>query len=399
MRAGTWLLLASALCGSAAAAHTKSESHSVWTVTGNTASVTLDLPLIESARLATASEAQPADATLLAYLGQHLAVLAADGKACSRSAARSLAATAQFRRFELHFQCQGGAPARLHSSVLLELVPSHLMFARIQVADGDFAEQFFTGGAPDIEIAAAAGPGNASASFFSYVLMGINHILTGPDHVSFLLGLVLLSRRPRDLVYVVTGFTLGHSVTLAIAVAGYLRPYAQYIDALVALTILMIGVENMATATGEYRLSGIAMGLALAGMAVASAFGIGSLPALLLAGAALFCACYLQLSGQLHAMERLRILVTLVFGFIHGFGFASGLLEQRLPSAALAKILVGFNLGVEAGQLLLVAALLGLAALCVRLRIAPSRALVVDISAAALVGLGCYWFVVRSYSG
>jgi hypothetical protein len=370
--AAALLLVAGLLCNAAASAHTKSESHSVWTLTGNSATVDIGLPLVESARLASGDLAQPADATVLAYLGQHLAV---DGAArpCPQSGARTLAATGQFRRFELRFQCQGGAPTRLHSSVLVDLVPSHVMFARIQSEAGGFGEQLFSSSEPDIELAPAAGAAAASTPFLGFVLMGINHILTGPDHMAFLLGIVLLSRRLRDLVYVVTGFTLGHSVTLAIAVAGIIRPYAEYIDALVALTILMIGVENMAAATGQYRNSAIGMALVLAAMALASALGIGSLPALLLAGAALFCGCYLQLAGDLHSMER-------------------------LPPGTLASILVGFNLGVEAGQLLLVAGLLAITTLLVRLRIAPARALVVDVPAAALVGLGCYWFVVRSYA-
>ena len=75
------------------------------------------------------------------------------------------------------------------------------------------------------------------------------HIFTGVDHMSFLLGLVLISRRLRDLVFVVTGFTIGHSLTLALAVTGVIRPHAEYIDALVALTIALIGAENIAVQT------------------------------------------------------------------------------------------------------------------------------------------------------
>ena len=69
--------------------------------------------------------------------------------------------------------------------------------------------------------------------------MGMEHIFTGIDHMSFMLGLVLISRRIRDLLFVVTGFTIGHSLTLALAVTGILRPHAEFIDALVAFTIAM----------------------------------------------------------------------------------------------------------------------------------------------------------------
>jgi hypothetical protein len=119
---------------------------------------------------------------------------------------------------------------------------------------------------------------------------------------------------------------------------------------------------------------------------------------LLLVGAGLFAANYLTLSGRLREAARLRIVVTVVFGLIHGFGFAADLLELRLPSGQLVSILLGFNLGVECGQLVLVLAVLGLVALLVRAKLALPRPIVVDAVSAGLVGLGMYWFISRSYA-
>src|SRR5205807_3964921 len=110
------------------------------------------------------------------------------------------------------------------------------------------------------------------------------------------------------------------------------------------------------------------IGLPLLAMAAASFAGLGSLPPLLLLGAALFCANYLMLSGHMRDAGRLRLVVTLVFGLIHGFGFAATLLEMQLPAQKLAQILVGFNLGVEIGQLSLVLTLLGIVAMAMRTR-------------------------------
>jgi hypothetical protein len=241
------------------------------------------------------------------------------------------------------------------------------------------------------------GGGIRNAGFGKFVAMGVMHIFTGVDHQLFLIGLILLSRRLRDLTLVISGFTLGHSVTLALAVTGVLRPHAEYIDALVALTIILVGAEVVASTT--HRPAVLALGLAglLSAMAVGGMLGLGGLPVLLLLGAALFSGCYLMIAGHLRNAARLRMVVTVVFGLIHGFGFAADLLQMRLPKVRLAELLVGFNLGVELGQLALVLTVIGLAALLARVRLAPPRVLVADFASAFLALVGVFWFVSRSY--
>jgi len=384
-----------ALWATSVQAHTKSETHSVWQVAGSVIHLSFTIPLPESKRLAKSDEDQPPDARVLEYMQQHLSVSSGGGP-CSAAPGRALAATSQFRRFEMSFTCPSGADIKLHSSAFFELVPSHVTFAQIETGDGQFVEQLFTEGQQDVD-ASAGGAQLRDAGFFEYVRLGIMHILTGPDHMSFLLGLVLISRRLRDLVFVVTGFTIGHSITLALAVTGILRPHAEYIDALVALTIAMIGAENIAVATHRPGTIALSVGLPLFAMAAASFAGVGTLPPVLLFGAALFCANYLMLSGHMRDAGRLRLVVTLVFGLIHGFGFAATLLEMQLPAQKLAQILVGFNLGVEIGQLSLVLTLMGLAGLAVRAKLSLPRPIVVDTVAAGLVAVGTFWFVSRSY--
>jgi hypothetical protein len=95
---------------------------------------------------------------------------------------------------------------------------------------------------------------------------------------------------------------------------------------------------------------------------------------------------------------RLRILITLVFGLIHGFGFAADLLQLQLPPGRLAELLVGFNVGVEIGQLILVVGATVLVALLAKYKFTLPRPLVVDVASAFLVGLGVFWFVSRSYA-
>jgi hypothetical protein len=384
-----WFASANAL------AHTKSETHSVWQISGSSVAVIVTVPVLEAARLALPDEQQPPDARLLDYLRDHTGARSG-GADCVPESSRVLAATPQFRRFELHFSCPTNADIRLHSSAFFELVPSHVNFAQIQTDDGQFVEQLFT--KEHQELVPAGGDARLrDAGFWQYLRLGVLHILSGPDHMAFLLGLILISRRLRDLIYVVSGFTVGHSVTLALAVSGVLRPHAEYIDALVALTIAMIGAENIALSAQRSATVAVGIGATLLLMAAASVAGLGTLPPLLLLGAALFCSNYLMLSGHLPDAARLRVVTTFVFGLIHGFGFATALLEMRLSTAQLARMLVGFNVGVELGQVGFVLAVVALVALLMRVRVSLPRPIVVDGVAAGLVAVGTYWFIRRSY--
>ena len=105
-----------------------------------------------------------------------------------------------------------------------------------------------------------------------------------------------------------------------------------------------------------------------------------------------------MVAGRLRDAGRLRMVITLVFGLIHGFGFAADLLELQLPPERLAELLVGFNLGVEAGQLTLVVGATLLVVALRRLHLALPRPIVVDVGSAFLVGLGMFWFVGRSFA-
>jgi len=378
-----------------AVAHTKSESHSDWRIIANDVHVTFTVPDIEARRVDPAEQ----NSIVASYLAAHIGASVAGAPCPATAPPRAVAASPGFRRFEFAFRCPSPHGIALHSGAFFDLVPSHVTFAQITDDHGTIIEQLFTRDRQTLE---NAGAGNDNklrdAGFADYILLGVFHILTGVDHMSFLLGLVLISRRLRDLAFVVTGFTLGHSLTLALAVTGILRPQAAYIDALIGLTIALIGAENVAVASG--RPGVVALGTAglLGLMACANLLGLHGLPFLLLAGAGLFAANYLMVSGQLADAARLRLVVTLVFGLIHGFGFASDLLEMRLPDGKLAELLVGFNIGVEIGQLSLVLLMMGIATMLVRFGLGLSRRLVVDAGSAGLVCFGIFLLVTRAYA-
>jgi hypothetical protein len=313
------------------------------------------------------------------YLTPRIGVKAG-GRACSPSApGRVLLAATGYRRGEFDFDCPTDKELVLKFDAFVDFVPTHVDFAQIQFADGEVVEQLFTQETRLFDLTASQGGKYKSAGFLDFVKMGVMHIFTGIDHMSFLLGLVLISRRLRDLVFVVSGFTLGHSITLALAVTGIIRPHGQYIDALVALTIALVGVENVVVSLERPTKVALATGAFLLVMALLSFAGIGVLPPELLLGTALFSAAYLLISGQLHESGRLRMVV-------------------KLPPEKLAQILFGFNIGVEVGQLTIVIAVSGLVVLARRVRLATPRPITVDVLGSALIAEGLAWFLSRSFA-
>ena len=399
MRRILTLAMAAALLGAAAVgAHTRSQTHSVWEIKNADVDLVMTIPAVEAERLA-ADGRPPSDDRLKDYLTERVYPLAGGTRCGLVPPVLSLSAGVGYRKYDFTFKCASAGGLQIHSGAFFDLVQSHTNFAQVQnAATGEFTEQLITAEHQTVDVTGGEGSRLKSASFVEFIRMGMMHIFTGVDHMSFLLGLVLISRRLRDLVFVVTGFTIGHSLTLALAVTGVLRPHAEYIDALVALTIALIGAENIVVQTQKPTLVALAVGGSLGLMALLEYLGFGGLPSLLLLGAGLFTASYLMISGRLRDAGRVRILITVVFGLIHGFGFAADLLELQLPPERLAELLVGFNLGVEIGQLILVVGATLLVAILAKYKFALPRHLVVDVASSCLVALGVFWFVSRSYA-
>jgi hypothetical protein len=390
-------LAATALLPSSAKAHVRSESHAVWEIDGRNIDLVMTIPKIESQRL-NPNGPQVDDAVLEKYLADRVYPLSGKIRCPVEPPITALSSAPEFRRFDFTFKCPSDRDLQIHASAFFDLVPSHTNFAQIQnVATGEFVEELITNEHQVVQVTGGEESKLKTASIFEFIRMGIMHIFTGVDHMSFLLGMVMISRRLKDLIFVVTGFTIGHSITLALAVTGVVRPHADYIDALVALTICLIGAENLSVANGKPAVFAIGMAGIILAMAVVKALGFGGLPILLSVGAGLFTANYLMVSGRLPDAGRLRMIITLVFGLIHGFGFAAGLLELQIPPSRLAEMLLGFNIGVELGQLTLVLGVTLLVFLLSKLKWTVPRPIFVDVASCFLVAEGLYWYVSRSF--
>ncbi len=238
---------------------------------------------------------------------------------------------------------------------------------------------------------------NGESLVFRYAVLGAEHIFFGLDHLAFLLTLLLLVKGLTRLAIAITGFTIGHSISLILTVLGYTIPNVPMIEALIGPTIALVAAEVVFTRQRRietYCLLVIACTAAITFFTAIT--GTGPIPLAIL-GVGAFYACYLSLSEQRTKTSPI-LMLTILFGFIHGFGFAASLLDIGLPTERLAVSLLVFNLGIEAAQLICVIAVL-VATKTIR-DLAPRIASIniwQPALASALAGVGLFWFVVRAW--
>ncbi len=376
--------VAAALALSPAAAHERSVSYSSWVLGADGALVTVRLAALEATRLPWSPEDR---ARLGDYLAAHLRLLAGDTPCAPTAPPRALASAPGQIALEWEVTCPQPGPRRLESDAFLAVAPSHLHFARVRRGDGATSEHVLSEATRTAGLDAPAAPSGLEA-----IRLGVEHILSGWDHLAFVLALLLLGGTLADTVRVVTGFTLAHSLTLALAVLGLVRPQQAPVEALIGLSIALVAAENCWLAGRRGPALPWGIGAVLLALAGAAAAGAGTVPALALAGLALFAVCHMTRLARAPRPQRLRWQVAFVFGLLHGFGFASVLADAALPPGALARLLLGFNGGVELGQLVVVVAALPL------VRLARTwRPALLDVGSAAVAGLGVFWFVARAF--
>ena len=395
------LLLAAALAApGGAAAHTRSASYSSWKVDDDGARVRLRIALLELTRLPPEllDEHKPDPAGR--YLRSHLQLSSAGGVCEGPEQPTPLRAAEGWLRYEWRVRCPPGAALVIDSRILHEVAPSHLHFARLRAADGRVSERVLTSGEPRWELTAgvdATGEAAAGTSLAGYLALGIGHIVTGWDHLAFVLALLLLAGTLGEVAALVTSFTIAHSVTLGLAVLGIVHPDAGAVEALIGFSIALVAAENVWLASGRGPLLPLLVTTALGGLTVLAARGIGAVPATALAGIALFSACHFGLLARAERPARLRAAVAFGFGLVHGFGFAGVLAEMELPTERVAAALFGFNAGVELGQLAVVIAVWPLLRAFGRWRGGRAYWLVAEAGSAAICGLGLFWFATRTF--
>jgi hydrogenase/urease accessory protein HupE len=209
---------------------------------------------------------------------------------------------AQVRRWTVSFGAQGleGQEIRIHG---LEATMIDVL-VRLSFADGRVVSKLLRPDSPAFTVEASGG-----STAKQYLRLGVEHILLGIDHLLFVLGLLLIVRGAGRLVKTITAFTIAHSITLALATLGVVTVPGPPVEAIIALSIVFVAREVV--------------------MRKEDAPGL---------------------------TERKPWLVAFTFGLLHGFGFAGALREVGLPPNEIPAALLFFNIGVELGQLLFVAA-------------------------------------------
>jgi hypothetical protein len=374
------------LIPTAVLAHQKSVSYSKWTLLDDGAIAELRVRWLELTSLSIGTADAPVDrSSVLPYLQTRL-FLASDAGPCEAipSSTTWLPAERGWVRVEWRVRC-GSPPTSLRSELFTSLT-NHVHLATILGPEP--IDVVLSSTAPMAAIDSARNARGAGG-IFSYLRLGVEHILSGWDHLAFLLLLIVVALRLREVAVLVTGFTVGHSVTLAAAALGVVVPHVRAVEATIAASILIVALENVGM---EQVRGGALVILGALALFVASA-AFGGLPAFW--GLALFTVCYFALLRTLHGTGRLRWVIACLFGFVHGLGFSAVLLEQELPRAQLVGALFGFNVGVEVGQLAIVACVWPILQ-WLRTRDLGMR--VIDITSFAGAAIGTFALVVRVFS-
>ncbi|MCA9604535.1 MAG: HupE/UreJ family protein [Myxococcales bacterium] len=371
------LLLAPGL----ARAHDRSVSHLSVAVREGGATLRLRLRAIDANALE-AEALEPAS-----HLPRAV-VLASAAAACAPvpGSFAPLEAPRGWRRFEWRVRCDG-APTTLRAAPV-PMRSSHVVHARVERADGAASEHVLGELAPVATFTDASSDG--SPALLDWVPVGVEHILTGVDHLLFLAMLLMLAGTLRETALMVTGFTLGHSVTLAAATLEWVHVDAAPVEAVIGLSVALVAVENvwLTRETRDRATPIVACALPLAAAAILRQ------PAY--AGIALFAACHFGLSARSARPLAWRAGVAAVFGLLHGFGFAGALADAGLPAETAWAPLCGFNVGVELGQLAVVLAAWPLLRWVSKDALRRVRA--VQLASAVGVAAGTFWFVTRAFA-
>lgn len=284
------------------------------------------------------NEISPMEPLIFFYIQSKLKILYG-GKPCAFSPGKLTYEESQkYMQIEARYQCAGEKKFLVQSGLFLEEDPGFRLVGKMDVK-GREEEWIFQKGKTDWEVLTSA-PRSLPAQLAHFVRLGTEHIFLGYDHILFLFGLLLLGGRFRNLLKIVTSFTVAHSITLILAALEFLKLPSKFVESAIAFSIMYIAVENLFVKSSD---------------------------------------------------KRWRI--TFFFGLVHGFGFSSVLRDLGLPERGLVLSLLSFNAGVEIGQACIVSALFPVVLFVHRFRWNTHA---VRFASLVILFFGAEWFLDRA---
>jgi hypothetical protein len=382
------LLAASAGC---AVAQERSVSYSTWIIAGNMVTLRYLLPVTVAQRLMGVEVPVLTTEKLEEYLLQHQTVgsVAGDCPAIDQGfdlgRVDPLAVGPDLYGFEIFYRCKDPRQLLLRNTAVFDAVPGHVDFARIEM-NGQIIAQLFT--ARHRELSLPETQAVAPTSFAAYLRLGLVHVLTSADRWIFLLGALLLVRRRQDAAYLVAAVVGGYLLSVLVVSTGWVSPRLPRMEAFMGLLVVLLGA--LITQRELHSHPGTRMRwptLLLLLVLLLALVRAPSAAFALLGGAALA-------AGFLSSQFLWPCLVAM-FTFLDGFVLPAVLGPAQLPQRTQTRMLLGFDLGATLIAVLLLGLVFGAWWLLQARRVIAPRALVNDVGAACLCGLGSFWLLTR----
>jgi|TARA_B110000261_G_scaffold164562_1_gene214855 hypothetical protein len=406
MRNIIFSLLVLFISSQTASAHYFSESYSNWIINKHKISANFSILKLEATRILQIDSYQELGKegnlsegeVFLEYFKERIAVFSTGVKCKSDKQATLVNGKEEYLNIEISFLCSSSNQIKIINNVLFDIAQSHVHLSRIKMND-DILEKALFYNDQTIEVDDLIDTNDIT--FFSkvtkFIYSGVIHILSGFDHLIFLLGLLILTQNIRHIFIAITGFTIGHSITLALAALDIVVPNTFMIEALIGFTILFISTEYMLKEARSYIPILSILLLILFFVGLSTLFLEISISLISVIGLILLTIGYFGITSSLTNNANFRIIITSLFGLIHGFGFGAFLLNSDFDKSNAIAALFGFNLGVELGQIIFVLVFLIISGIAIRFLTANSYIYLMNTLMIMVSSLGFYWFIQRLY--
>ena len=385
-----------------AQSHYFSESFSKWNISNQEIKVNFNLLELEATRILKINDYQKLLSNNLSeneifqiYLEKNLFVESENIRCDLKDDSKILTSKEGYLRVELNYKCPFSSNIKIVNNALFYLIDSHIHIARVYRGGNILLEKALFFNDQSIYIDEEVKEKNIFEQFSNFINLGFDHIISGYDHLIFLFGLLLLINSLKLLLLVITGFTIGHSITLALTTLEIVIPNVNLIEAIIGFTIMFVALEYFNKKQNSPYIS-IAFLISLSAiMLLMSMINVLHVPMFLLTGLLIISIGYFLIKNYYPTGDTLLISLTVAFGLIHGFGFGSFLMNTNFDTSQAIVSLLGFNLGVEIGQLVFVGLILLVYKLFSTLKLSKVITFSKDLFFIITLSMGMFWYVQR----